>query len=114
PRAALECKDASGLCLCGRNDAVRSKVVGEFGAEPRLRVMGFTDRMGDVLAAADVLVHSSAGLTVLEAIIRGCPVVSYGFGYGHVRVSNQALLRFGLAQVARTVEEIGPALDRAL
>ena len=64
--------------------------------------MGFTDRMGDVLAAADVLVHSSAGLTVLEAIIRGCPVVSYGFGYGHVRASNAALERFGLAQVART------------
>jgi hypothetical protein len=76
--------------------------------------MGFTDRMGDVLAASDALVHSSAGLTVLEAIIRGCPVISYGFGYGHVRVSNQALLRFGLAQVAQTVDEIGPALERAL
>jgi hypothetical protein len=67
-----------------------------------------------VLAASDALVHSSAGLTVLEAIIRGCPVISYGFGYGHVRVSNEALLKFGLAQVARTVEDIGPALDRAL
>ena len=63
--------------------------------------MGFTDRMGDVLAAADALIHSSAGLTVLEAIIRGCPVISYGFGYGHVRESNAALERFGLAQVAR-------------
>jgi len=51
---------------------------------------------------------------VLEAIIRGCPVISYGFGYGHVRVSNQALVRFGLAQVARDVSDIGPALDRAL
>jgi hypothetical protein len=76
--------------------------------------MGFTDRMGDVLAASDALVHSSAGLTVLEAIIRGCPVISYGFGYGHVRVSNEALLRFDLAQVAPAVEDIGPALDRAL
>jgi hypothetical protein len=89
-------------------------VTQELGAEPRLRVMGFTDRMGDVLAASDALVHSSAGLTVLEAIIRGCPVISYGFGYGHVRVSNEALLRFGLAQVAPTVQDIGPALDRAL
>ena len=78
-----------------------------FGGEPRLRVMGFTDRMGDVLAAADALVHSSAGLTVLEAIIRGCPVISYGFGYGHVRASNAALERFGLAQVARTRADLG-------
>jgi hypothetical protein len=31
-----------------------------------------------------------------------------------VRVSNQALLKFGLAQVARKVEDIGPSLERAL
>jgi UDP-glucose 4-epimerase len=113
-RAALQVPDATVLCLCGRNDKLRARVTAQLGSEPRLRVMGFTDRMGDVLAASDALVHSSAGLTVLEAIIRGCPVISYGFGYGHVRVSNQALLRFGLAQVAQTVGDIGPALGRAL
>jgi Glycosyl transferases group 1 len=113
-RAALEVPGALVLCLCGRNDKLRARVSKELGGEPRLRVMGFTDRMGDVLAASDALVHSSAGLTVLEAIIRGCPVISYGFGYGHVRVSNEALVRFGLAQVAPNVSDIGPALDRAL
>jgi processive 1,2-diacylglycerol beta-glucosyltransferase len=113
-RAALEFEDATVLCLCGRNDSLRAKVVGRFGDEPRLRVMGFTDRMGDVLAAADVLVHSSAGLTVLEAIIRGCPVVSYGFGYGHVRASNAALQRFKLAQVAHRAPDLVPAITRAL
>jgi UDP-glucose 4-epimerase len=113
-RAALEFEDATVLCLCGRNDKLRAKVVARFGGESRLRVMGFTDRMGDVLAAADVLVHSSAGLTVLEAIIRGCPVVSYGFGVGHVRASNSALERFKLAQVARKERDLGPAIGRAL
>jgi UDP-N-acetylglucosamine:LPS N-acetylglucosamine transferase len=113
--AALEhSPDAIVMCLCGRNDKLRAKMTQRFGDEPRLRLMGFTDRMGDVLAASDVLVHSSAGLTVLEAIIRGCPVISYGFGYGHVRASNAALERFGLAQVAPTQKALGPALDRAL
>jgi UDP-glucose 4-epimerase len=114
-RASLEAvPDAIVLCLCGRNDELRARVARVFGEEPRLRVMGFTDRMGDVLAASDALVHSSAGLTVLEAIIRGCPVISYGFGYGHVRASNAALQRFGLAQVARRQSDIAPALERAL
>ncbi len=113
-REALKVPDATVMCLCGRNDRLRKKVAKRFGDEPRLRIMGFTDRMGDVLAAADALIHSSAGLTVLEAIIRGCPVISYGFGVGHVRASNRALLRFGLAQVARTEQDIGPALKRAL
>ena len=114
-RAALQDEsDAIVLCLCGRNDKLRARVAKRFGDEPRLRLMGFTDRMGDVLAAADALIHSSAGLTVLEAIIRGCPVISYGFGVGHVRASNRALERFGLAQVARKQADIGPALTKAL
>jgi UDP-glucose 4-epimerase len=113
-RAALEVPDAIVLCLCGRNDRLRAKIAKRFGSEPRLRLMGFTDRMGDVLASADVLVHSSAGLTVLEAIIRGCPVVSYGFGVGHVRASNTALERFKLAQVARSAKDLPPAIQRAL
>src|SRR5436305_108246 len=113
-RAALQAPAVLVLCLCGRNDKLRARVTRELGTEPRLRVMGFTDRMGDVLAASDALVHSSAGLTVLEAIIRGCPVISYGFGYGHVKASNKALLRFGLAQVANSEAELAPALERAL
>ena len=114
-RAALAAQpDATVLCLCGRNDQLRARVAKHLGGEPRLRLMGFTDRMGDVLAASDALIHSSAGLTVLEAIIRGCPVISYGFGYGHVRASNHALERFGLAQVARSVRDLPAALERAL
>jgi UDP-N-acetylglucosamine:LPS N-acetylglucosamine transferase len=113
-RAALEVPDAIVMCLCGRNDTLRARVAKDLGAEARLRLMGFTDRMGDVLAASDALIHSSAGLTVLEAIIRGCPVISYGFGYGHVRASNRALQRFGLAEVASLQSELPPALERAL
>ena len=112
--AALAVPDAIVLALCGRNDKLRARLATRFPNEPRLRLMGFTDRMGDVLAASNALVHSSAGLTVLEAIIRGCPVVSYGFGYGHVRASNAALERFGLAEVVRKRENLGPAIERAL
>lgn len=106
--------DVEVLALCGHNSGLRQRVSQAFAGDPRVRVMGFTRRMGDVLAASDALIHSSVGLTVLEAIIRGCPVISYGFGYGHVRVSNQALERFKLAQVARDQEELGRAVLRAL
>jgi UDP-N-acetylglucosamine:LPS N-acetylglucosamine transferase len=113
-RAALAVDGATVLCLCGHNERIKAEVQARLGGDPRLRVMGFTNQMGDVLAAANALVHSSVGLTVLEAIIRGCPVISYGFGYGHVRESNKALVRFGLAQVAQREEELRAALERAL
>ena len=70
--------------------------------------------MPDWFAAADLLIHSTAGLTVLEAIMRGCGVVSYGWGRGHVRVNNEAFVRFGLAEVARSRDELGDAMRRAL
>ena len=61
-----------------------------------------------------MLVHSTAGLTVLEAHMRGCPTISYGWGRGHIRLNNQAFRRFGLAEVAETPEELAAALRRAL
>ncbi|HEX3617548.1 MAG TPA: NAD-dependent epimerase/dehydratase family protein [Solirubrobacteraceae bacterium] len=112
--ALVVADDAEVLCLCGRNEQLRERVSDRFAADPRVRVLGFTNRMGEILAASNVLIHSSVGLTVLEAIVRGCPVISYGFGYGHVRVSNQALERFKLAQVATSADELGPAIERAL
>ncbi len=56
-----------------------------YAGEPRVRVEGFTDRMPEWMAASDVLVHSTCGLTVLEAHMRGCAVVSFGWGRGHIR-----------------------------
>lgn len=102
------------VCLCGRNDALRRELSAAFGAEPRVRVEGFTDQMSEWLAAGDALVHSTGGLTVLEAIIRGCAPISYGWGRGHVRLNNAAFERFGLAHVVDGRAGLRAALERAL
>ena len=112
--AALELEDATVVCLCGRNTLVRRRLERTFAGQPRVRVEGFTDVMGEWLAAADVLVHSTAGLTVLEAMIRGCAVISYGWGRGHIRANNRAYARFGLAEVAPTRAALAGALRRAV
>jgi hypothetical protein len=64
-------------------------------------VLGHTDRMSDLLAAADVLVHSTCGVTCLEATLRGCPTVIYGFSVGHVRHNAQRMASLGLVREAR-------------
>jgi UDP-N-acetylglucosamine:LPS N-acetylglucosamine transferase len=69
--------------------------------------------MSEWMAAADVLVHSTGGLTVLEALMRGCPAISYGWGRGHLRVNNRAFVEFGLAEVVERQSELRPALERA-
>jgi processive 1,2-diacylglycerol beta-glucosyltransferase len=100
--------------LAGRNDELHERLLRRYGDEPRCRVVGFTDQMSDWLAAGDALVHSTGGLTVFEAYVRGCPTISYGWGRGHIRVNNEAFLRFGIADVAKSDHELRVALRRAL
>jgi UDP-glucose 4-epimerase len=109
-RAALSDADTTVACIAGRNEAAREKLEQRFAGEARVRVLGFTEQMSDWMAAADAMVHSTAGLTVLEAHIRGCPVVSYGFSAGHLRANNAAFERFGLAEVARSEHELESVL----
>ena len=105
---------AAIVCLCGRNDHLRARLSRRYRDDPRVRAEPFTDVMAEWMAAADALIHSTGGLTVLEAIIRGCSVISFGWGRGHVRLNNEAYRRLGLARVADTRAELRVALESAL
>jgi processive 1,2-diacylglycerol beta-glucosyltransferase len=113
-RVALEVPGLTVVALCGTNAELRTRLERAFAGEPRVRVWGFTDRMSDLLGAADVLVHSTAGLTVLEAQIRGTRVISYGWGKGHIRLNNRAYEELDMAAVARTAAQLRAALVDAL
>lgn len=102
------------VCLCGRNEKLRARLRRRYATNARVRLEGYTERIGDWLAAADALVHSTGGLTILEAHIRGCPAISYGWGRGHIRVHNAAFRRFGLADVVTSRDELAASLGRAL
>ena len=104
--SALCGDDTLVVCITGRNEIAREKLEQPFGNNGQVRILGFTEQMSDWMAAADAMIHATAGLTVLEAHIRGCPVVSYGFSAGHLRANNAAFERFGLAEVARSEHEL--------
>jgi UDP-N-acetylglucosamine:LPS N-acetylglucosamine transferase len=101
-------------CLCGRNEDLYARLSARYGGEERIRLVAFTEQMSEWLAAADALVHSTGGLTVLEAHIRGCPTISYGWGRGHIRVNNAAFRRYGIAEVVAGPRELNVALRAAL
>jgi processive 1,2-diacylglycerol beta-glucosyltransferase len=97
---------SSIVCLAGRNDQLAEKLRASFAAEPRVHVYGFTDKMPDLLAAADVLVHSTGGVTCLEAKAAGTPVVSYGLPVGHARLNTQAMAALDLLRLANDTDEL--------
>jgi processive 1,2-diacylglycerol beta-glucosyltransferase len=102
--------DATVICLAGRDPSTRERLAATFADEPRVRVVGFIDSMNDLLAAADVLVHSTGGVTCLEALARDCPVVAYGAPPGHARLLAREMDSLGLVVHARSAAELRTAL----
>ncbi len=94
------------VCLAGRNGHLAERLRRDFADDERVHVYDFTDRMPDVLAAADVLVHSTGGVTCLEAMAAGTPVVSYGLPVGHARINTQAMAALDLLLLANDTDEL--------
>lgn len=94
------------VCLAGRNEQLYERLSEDFIGERRVHVYGFTERMPEILAAADTLVHSTGGVTCLEAKATGTPVVSYGLPVGHARLNTRAMADLGLLRLANDTREL--------
>ncbi len=107
-REIAQIPDVSAIvCLAGRNEQLLERLSADFAGESRVRVYGFTERMPEILAAADTLVHSTGGVTCLEAKATGTPVVSYGLPVGHARLNTRAMADLGLLRLANDRQELG-------
>lgn len=108
--AVRELCDAEGIgcivCLAGRNDQLYERLSTVFAREARVHVYGFTDRMPDLLTAADALVHATGGVTCLEARATGTPVVSYGLPVGHARLNTRAMAELDLLRLATDTQNL--------
>jgi processive 1,2-diacylglycerol beta-glucosyltransferase len=97
---------SSIVCLAGRNEQLHERLSRTFAGESRVRIYGFTDQMPQLLAAADALVHSTGGVTCLEAKATGTPVVSYGLPVGHARLNTRAMAQLELLRLANDTDEL--------
>jgi UDP-N-acetylglucosamine:LPS N-acetylglucosamine transferase len=94
------------VCLAGHNQQLARRLRHAFAEDPRVHVYEFTDQMPQLLAAADVLVHSTGGVTCLEAKATGTPVVSYGLPVGHARLNTRAMAALELLRLANDTKEL--------
>ncbi|MBE1490076.1 glycosyltransferase [Plantactinospora soyae] len=96
------------VVVCGRNTALYRRLT-----RKRIGpVFGWVDDMPELLRAADVLVENAGGLTALEAMACGLPVVTYRPIPGHGRANAGTMTRAGVATWVRRSADLGPALVR--
>jgi UDP-N-acetylglucosamine:LPS N-acetylglucosamine transferase len=101
--------DAIPVVVCGRNTRLRDRLA----ATGRVIALGWVDDMPSLLRAADVVVHNAGGLSSLEALASGIPLVSYRCLPGHGVANAAAMERLGLSAWPRTPQELPSALAAA-
>jgi UDP-N-acetylglucosamine:LPS N-acetylglucosamine transferase len=96
----------TAVVLCGRDEPLRERL-----AATGALALGWTDRVAEIMAAADALVDNAGGLTCLEAFAAGVPVVAYHPIAGHGRHNAAEMVRAGVVRWPRTADGLLRTLD---
>jgi len=100
------------VVVCGRDGKLLARVSEMAAAWPgRSIVLGWTDRMPALMAACDALVENAGGLTSLEAMRAGLPVVSFDPIAGHGRDNTAAMDAAGVATLACDAASLVASLE---
>jgi len=103
------------LIVAGHDDALRAQLRESVrGAGRRVRVLGYTEGMRQLMAAADLLVTKAGGVSLAEAIACDLPVICFGSLPGHERRNERFIVAASAALSARTAEELGAVVSRTL
>jgi UDP-N-acetylglucosamine:LPS N-acetylglucosamine transferase len=96
------------LVVCGRNAELQQKLTAD--PPPRSIILGFVDNMPDLIDACDLAVQNAGGLTSLEALRRGCPLLITDAIPGHGVANGQLMDRVGVARYVRNAAELPQAV----
>jgi UDP-N-acetylglucosamine:LPS N-acetylglucosamine transferase len=94
--------DVLPVVLCGHNRALARRM----RATGSVVAVEWTDQVPALMSAADVLVDNAGGLTCLQALVAGLPVVVYRPIPGHGRYNAATLTRAGLARPATDAADL--------
>jgi UDP-N-acetylglucosamine:LPS N-acetylglucosamine transferase len=100
------------VVVCGRDAHLLTRVRALAESYPGdAVVLGWTDEMPKLMAACDALVENAGGLTSLEAMKAGLPVVSFHPIAGHGKENAARMAEAGVSLFARDPDELRTALD---
>ena len=100
------------VVACGHNSTLRQQLEATAKTKGyRAHLLGWTDDMAGVMAACDVLVENAGGLTSLEAMRAGVPLVTFRPIPGHGRNSAAAMSAGGVSCLAHNGAELLERLE---
>lgn len=95
------------LVVAGRDGVLERRLrTAVAGAARPARVLGFVDRVDELMSLADLLLSKAGGLTVSEALAKGLPMVIYRPIPGQEEGNAAFLVAHGAARVTREPQEL--------
>jgi len=103
------------VVVSGRNGLARAKLASiECPGRHRRVIFGFTDRMDELMAAADLIVSKPGGLTTSEALCRGAAMIVVDPIPGQETRNSDFLLENGAAVKVNNIASLGHKLTHLL
>ncbi len=102
----MRARVATPVVVCGGN----AKLYRKLRRQGLNHVFSWVDDMASLMQAVDVLVENAGGLTALEAMASGVPVLTYRPIVGHGIANAAAMARAGVSRWARSAADLSPTL----
>lgn len=83
--------------ITGRNQKLYDRLVGKY---PHINVVGFTDRVYEYMAWADLVLTKPGGITVFESIFSELPILAWEPFLEQEKNNARFLKRYGLGRIA--------------
>lgn len=107
--------DTQTIVVCGKNEELRKRVA-EFVRpdNPRFKVLGFSDRMHELMKISDVFIGKPGGLTTAEALACSLPMVIINPIPGQEERNSDHLLEEGIAVKCNELTTLPFKIDQLL
>ena len=109
-RALAKEPDLLPVLLCGQNQQLKQRLASVKGGV----AVGWTTDVDLYMAASDIVVQNAGGLSALEAMASGRPVLTYKPIAGHGVENSHAMVAAGVTQLVESEEELARAVRDTL
>ncbi|HSH38185.1 MAG TPA: glycosyltransferase [Chthoniobacterales bacterium] len=106
--------DVQSIVLCGKNEELQHQVAEAIGDDPRFKVLGYSDRMFELMKMSDLFIGKPGGLTTSEALACGLPMLIVSPIPGQEEYNSDHLLEEGVAVKADAFTTIPYKVDLLL
>jgi len=107
--------DVQTIVICGKSEEVRARVeVARGGAEGKFKVLGYTDRMHELMRMSDLFIGKPGGLTTSEALACGLPMAIFSPIPGQEERNSDHLLEKGIAIKCNELTTLPFKIDQVL